>query len=149
MDSNNREAASIQESIDTTQVEVYRTIVQALSAIARQVKANRGAPGVDGMTVGDFVAFAREHWPTIRRALLDGAYSPQPVRRVEIPKPSGKGLDDLDRELERRGHRFTTTSDSDAITWINGELIASTTTSFICCWRESLLADLKRSVSIS
>ncbi|MCP4249311.1 MAG: group II intron reverse transcriptase/maturase, partial [bacterium] len=45
----------------------------------RQVKANRGAPGVDGMTVGDFVAFAREHWPTIRQALLDGSYSPQPV----------------------------------------------------------------------
>ena len=46
MDSNNREAASIQESIDSTQVEVYRTIVQALSAIARQVKANRSPPPV-------------------------------------------------------------------------------------------------------
>ena len=58
----------------------------------RQVKANRGAPGVDGMTVDEFVAFAREHWPAIRQALLDGSYSPQPVRRVEIPKPSGQGV---------------------------------------------------------
>ena len=53
-----------------------------------QVKDNRGAPGIDDMTVDDFVPFAREHWPAIRRALLDGSYSPQPVRRVEIPKPS-------------------------------------------------------------
>ena len=58
----------------------------------RQVKANRGAPGVDGMTVDEFPAFAREHWPSIRQALLDGSYSPQPVRRVEIPKPSGRGV---------------------------------------------------------
>ena len=58
----------------------------------QQVKANRGAPGVDGMTVDDFPAFAREHWPAIRQALLDGTYSPRPVRRVEIPKPSGRGV---------------------------------------------------------
>ncbi len=57
-----------------------------------QVKANRGAPGVDGMTVDEFPAFAREHWPAIREALLDGSYSPQPVRRVEISKPSGGGV---------------------------------------------------------
>ncbi len=56
-----------------------------------QVKANRGAPGVDGMTVDEFPAFAREYWPAIREALLEGSYSPQPVRRVEIPKPSGGG----------------------------------------------------------
>ena len=55
-------------------------------------RANRGAPGVDGMTVDDYPAFAREHWPDIRRALLDGSYRPQPVRRVEIPKPKGRGV---------------------------------------------------------
>ncbi|MCP5071330.1 MAG: group II intron reverse transcriptase/maturase, partial [bacterium] len=57
----------------------------------QQVKDNRGAPGVDGMTVDDFVPFAREHWPAIRQALLDGSYQ-QPVRRVEIPKPMGRGV---------------------------------------------------------
>jgi RNA-directed DNA polymerase len=57
----------------------------------RQVKANHGAPGVDGMTIEDFPAFAREHWPSIREALRDETYQPAPVRRTEIPKRQGKG----------------------------------------------------------
>lgn len=56
-----------------------------------QVKANRGAPGVDGMTIEDFPAFAREHWASIRQALREETYQPSPVRRTEIPKPQGKG----------------------------------------------------------
>ena len=55
----------------------------------RQVRRNRGAPGIDGMRIEDFPAYARGHWPTIRQALLDGTYGPQPVRRVSIPKPDG------------------------------------------------------------
>ena len=55
----------------------------------RQVRRNRGAPGIDGMRVEDFPAYARGHWPTIKQALIDGTYSPQPVRRVSIPKPGG------------------------------------------------------------
>src|ERR1700737_4571181 len=54
-----------------------------------QVKRNKGAAGVDGMTVGDLPAYLKEHWLTIRTQLLDGTYKPQPVRRVEIPKASG------------------------------------------------------------
>jgi RNA-directed DNA polymerase len=46
----------------------------------RRVKANRGAPGVDGMTIGEFPAFVRLHWPAIRQALLGGTYQPSPVR---------------------------------------------------------------------
>ncbi len=57
-------------------------------ALAR-VKRNKGAPGIDGMTVGDLAPHLKEHWPTIRAQLLDGTYRPQPVRRVEIPKASG------------------------------------------------------------
>ena len=57
----------------------------------RQVKANHGAPGVDGMTIEDFPAFAREHWPSIRQALRDETYQPSPVRRTEIPKRHGHG----------------------------------------------------------
>ena len=55
----------------------------------KRVKANRGAPGIDGMHIEDFAAFAREQWPTIRARLVDGSYRPQPVRRVFIPKPGG------------------------------------------------------------
>ncbi len=58
----------------------------------KRVKANRGAPGVDGITVDEFPAFAQENWFTIRQALLDGTYQPSPVRRVEIPKPKGRGV---------------------------------------------------------
>ena len=54
-----------------------------------RVKANQGAPGIDGMPVEDFPEFARAHWPAIRQALIDGSYRPQPVRRVTIPKPGG------------------------------------------------------------
>ena len=54
-----------------------------------QVKRNKGAPGVDGMTVEELTPYLKEHWPAIRAQLLDGTYRPQPVRRVEIPKPAG------------------------------------------------------------
>jgi RNA-directed DNA polymerase len=54
-----------------------------------QVKRNKGAAGVDGMTVDDLPAYLREQWPTIRAQLLEGTYKPQPVRRAEIPKASG------------------------------------------------------------
>jgi RNA-directed DNA polymerase len=54
-----------------------------------QVKRNKGAAGLDGMSVDDLSAYLKEHWPTIRDQLLDGTYKPQPVRRVEIPKVSG------------------------------------------------------------
>ncbi len=57
-------------------------------ALAR-VRRHRGAPGGDDMTVGDLGAHLRSHWPEIGSRLLDGAYEPQPVRRVEIPKASG------------------------------------------------------------
>ena len=55
----------------------------------KRVKRNKGAAGVDGMTVDALPAYLKEHWPTIRARLLEGAYKPQPVRRVEIPKASG------------------------------------------------------------
>ncbi len=55
----------------------------------KRVRANKGAPGIDGMTVADFPAFAREHWPRIVSAIREGTYRPAPVRRVWIPKPDG------------------------------------------------------------
>lgn len=60
-----------------------------LLAALQRVKANRGAPGADGMTVLELPEYLKEHWPAIREALLAGTYKPSPVRRVEIPKPGG------------------------------------------------------------
>jgi len=58
----------------------------------RRVKANRGAPGVDGMTVRELPDYLKQHWPVIREQLLSGSYQPQPVKRVEIDKPDGGGV---------------------------------------------------------
>src|ERR1043166_4691492 len=55
----------------------------------KRVKANKGSPGVDGMTVHDLPGYLKQHWPAIREQLLSGTYKPQPVKRVEIPKPDG------------------------------------------------------------
>jgi len=58
----------------------------------RRVRSNKGAPGIDGMTVEELTAYLKEHWTRIREELLEGGYEPQPVRRVEIPKPNGGGV---------------------------------------------------------
>src|SRR5690606_22899996 len=55
----------------------------------KRVKANRGAAGVDGVTVDDFPELFRERWPQLRGELANGTYVPSPVRRVEIDKPGG------------------------------------------------------------
>jgi RNA-directed DNA polymerase len=60
-----------------------------LKAALKQVKANKGSPGVDGMTVAGIKDYLKQHWPAIREQLLNGTYEPKPVRRVEIPKPDG------------------------------------------------------------
>ncbi len=55
----------------------------------KQVRRNKGGPGVDGMTIDAAGDYLREHWPSIRSQLLEGSYQPQPVKRVEIRKPDG------------------------------------------------------------
>ena len=55
----------------------------------KRVKANKGAPGIDGMTIEDLPAHARAHWPAVRGQIREGRYQPQAGRRVEIPKPDG------------------------------------------------------------
>ncbi|MEW4531522.1 reverse transcriptase domain-containing protein, partial [Maioricimonas sp. JC845] len=60
-----------------------------LNRAYRRVKANRGAPGVDGMTIAELPGWIAEHTQEFIARLLDGSYQPQPVRGVEIPKPGG------------------------------------------------------------
>src|SRR5580698_7905889 len=55
----------------------------------KRVKANQGSAGVDGMTVQQLPEYLKQHWPAIREQMLSGTYQPQPVKRVEIPKPDG------------------------------------------------------------
>jgi RNA-directed DNA polymerase len=54
-----------------------------------RVKANKGASGVDGMSISEATVFIRRNWEAIRSTLENGRYCPRPVRRVEIPKPDG------------------------------------------------------------
>ena len=60
-----------------------------LNQAYRRVKANKGRPGVDGMTVDELPAWFAAHQQEFRASLLDGSYEPQPVRGVQIPKPGG------------------------------------------------------------
>jgi RNA-directed DNA polymerase len=55
----------------------------------KRVKANKGKHGIDGMTVDELLSFLKENGDQIRQAIMEGTYSPRPVRRVEIPKPDG------------------------------------------------------------
>ena len=58
----------------------------------KRVRANKGSPGVEGMTVHALPEYLKEQWPALREQLLSGTYKPQPVRRKEIAKPDGGGV---------------------------------------------------------
>lgn len=60
-----------------------------LQAAWKQVKRNKGAAGIDHLSIVDYPKWAKQHWPAIRQALTASYYVPQPVKRVEIPKPNG------------------------------------------------------------
>ena len=60
-----------------------------LNRAYKRVRANKGAPGIDGMTVEDALPWLREHREELLETIRKGKYRPQPVRRKEIPKPDG------------------------------------------------------------
>lgn len=60
-----------------------------LKTALQAVLKNKGAPGIDGMTVDELPGYLKENWTKIRAQLMEGKYAPKPVRRVEIPKPGG------------------------------------------------------------
>jgi len=66
----------------------HENLMEAL----KRVRSNRGAPGIDGMTIEALAPHLKENWTRIREELLGETYIPPPIRRVEIPKPDGKGL---------------------------------------------------------
>jgi RNA-directed DNA polymerase len=83
--------ASLPFETPTSETQVMERILDRrnLKRALKQVRKNKGAPGVDGMTVGQLGSYLRRHWPEIRQALMDSQYSPLPVRGKEIPKPGG------------------------------------------------------------
>ena len=60
-----------------------------LNRAYKRVRANKGAPGIDGMTIEDALPWLREHREELLESIRQGKYKPQPVRRKEIPKPDG------------------------------------------------------------
>ena len=60
-----------------------------LNRAYKRVRANKGAPGIDGMTIEDALPWLREHRDELLESIRQGKYKPQPVRRKEIPKPDG------------------------------------------------------------
>jgi RNA-directed DNA polymerase len=60
-----------------------------LNRAYKRVKANKGSPGVDGLSVHELIDWIETHKGALIALLLDGSYRPQPVKRVEIPKPGG------------------------------------------------------------
>ena len=80
----------IVESFDPNERLLERILTKAnLETAWRRVKANHGAPGVDGISIEQFPNHTRPLWPGISESLLAGTYQPSPVRRVEIPKATG------------------------------------------------------------
>lgn len=79
-----------------------------------RVMANKGAPGIDKMTVAQLKPYLVEHWPRIKEELLADRYRPAPVRGVEIPKPGGNGKrllgipTVLDRLIQQAIHQILT-----------------------------------------
>ena len=85
------------ESHDRKGQQIIEAAVERENMMAawQRVKANKGAPGVDNMTVEALWPWLQANWPRVKAQLLEGTYQAAPVRKVEIPKPSGKGMRQL------------------------------------------------------
>lgn len=77
--------------MDTTTLMDEALRRENLTNAMKRVVKNDGAPGIDGMHAKDLEAHLHKHWPSIKADLLSDRYKPKPVRKVEIPKPDGKG----------------------------------------------------------
>jgi len=82
---------SIWKERDSAQPELLEKILYKdnLNRAFKRVKANKGAPGIDGMTIEEALPYLREHQKELVGRIFAGKYTPAPVRRVEIPKPDG------------------------------------------------------------
>jgi len=95
-------ASHLSES-PTGQIRLMESILERnnMKRAIRRIIKNKGAPGVDGMTVRKIKRYLKRHWSKIEQALLEGTYSPMPVKRKEIPKPGGVRLLGIPTVLDR------------------------------------------------
>ena len=86
-----RQAVPASERTEPIMTDLMEQVVERENLIRawKRVRANKGSPGIDGMTVDDLTGYLKESWPRIREELLRGEYYPQPVKEVLIPKPGG------------------------------------------------------------
>jgi RNA-directed DNA polymerase len=92
-----REEGKVRQSVPALErtepivTELMEQVVERENLIRawKRVRANKGSPGIDGMTVEDLTGYLKESWPRIREELRRGEYQPQPVKEVLIPKPDG------------------------------------------------------------
>ena len=79
------------ENVGVEEESLLERVLNRANVVAayQRVKSNGGAAGIDGMTVDELMPFCQKNWTRIRQELLDGKYRPQPVRKVDIPKPEG------------------------------------------------------------
>jgi len=89
--------AAVEDSVCPEAKGMMEDVVERENMMAawKRVKANDGAPGIDGMTVEELWPWLQENWPSVKVALLADRYEPEAVRGVEIPKPGGKGVRQL------------------------------------------------------
>ena len=84
------EASTEKSALGETQTLIEDVVDDTILEMAwARVKANRGAPGPDGITLAEFPEWFRPQWSTVRQQLIDGSYRPSPARRVTIDKPDG------------------------------------------------------------
>ncbi len=84
-------ATATKENISSTTTTLMEEVLRRenLLKALKRVRSNKGAPGVDGMTVDELPGYLKQEWLRIKEELLSGIYEPKPVREIEIPKPSG------------------------------------------------------------
>ncbi|MGB9006064.1 MAG: group II intron reverse transcriptase/maturase, partial [Candidatus Aminicenantales bacterium] len=86
-----RQATAAETGPDPAKTIVMEEVVRKenLEKAMKQVVANKGGPGVDGMPVSELKRYLKTHWPDLKAQLLGGRYKPQPIKAADIPKPGG------------------------------------------------------------
>jgi RNA-directed DNA polymerase len=103
-------------SHDDTYIATIESVVsdQNVQRAMKAIVGNKGAPGIDGVTVEEIKGIMQKQWPKIKQEILEGKYRPSPVKRVEIPKPDGNGVRQLgmptvmDRVIQQAIHQVLT-----------------------------------------